>query len=79
MEYTAATNREQQLTDTVDECFESVRRTEEILSSTSNTIGDLREKLRAVREEYETMADKLLCFYDKYHCTTDTEVSKDDM
>lgn len=54
-----ASNREQQLADTVDECFESVRRTSEILSSTSNTIGDLRKKLKAVREEYENM-EKLL-------------------
>lgn len=59
MEYTAATNREQQLTDAVDGCFESVRRTEEILSSTSNTVGDLRKKLAEVRKEYETMAERL--------------------
>lgn len=59
MELDSATNREQQLADTVDECFESVRRTETILSETSNTVGDLRKKLTAVRTEYENM-EKLL-------------------
>ena len=77
MELDAASSREQQLTDTVDECFESVRRTNEILSSTSNTVGDLREKLTAVRQEYENMADRLLYFYDKYHSVSDTEVNDD--
>lgn len=59
MELATATNREQQLTDAVDGCFESVRRTEEILSSTSNTVGDLRKKLAEVRKEYEAMAERL--------------------
>lgn len=52
VQLTDATNREQQLVD-------SVRRTNEILSETSNTVGDLREKLKAVRQEYENM-EKLL-------------------
>lgn len=52
VQLTEATNREQQLVD-------SVRRTAEILSSTTNTVGDLREKLKAVRQEYENM-EKLL-------------------
>lgn len=66
-ELESAHNREQYITDAVDECFQSVVRTREVLSSTVNTVGDLRKQLREVRTEFENMEDRLLSFYDNYH------------
>lgn len=63
-ELSNAQNREQQLTNTIDECWRSSIRTGEILSSTINSIGDLREQLRQIRENYKIMEDRLLQFYD---------------
>lgn len=66
-ELESAHNREQYIADTVDECFHSVVRTREVLSSTVNTVGDLRKQLREVRTEFENMEDRLSNFYDNYH------------
>ena len=62
--YETASNREQQLAATVDECFNSVSRTNKLLNEETDTIRGLREKLVKIREEYENMEDRLLCFYD---------------
>lgn len=62
--YETASNREQQLAATVNECFNSVSRTNKLLNEETDTIRGLREKLLKVREEYEIMEDRLLCFYD---------------
>lgn len=63
-ELSAAENREQQLTDTVDKCWESTERTNQILSQSANTIQDIRRQLQEVRENYENMESLLLDSYD---------------
>lgn len=66
-ELESAHNREQYIANTVDECFHSVVRTREVLSSTVNTVGELREQLREVRTEFENMENRLCDFYDNFH------------
>lgn len=69
-EFNAAQNREQQLTNEIDECFRNVTRTSEILSQSTNTISDIRKQLSEIRKNYEDMEDRLLYFYDNYHRTS---------
>lgn len=66
-EFNAAQNREQQLTNEIDECFGNVTRTNEILSQSTNTISDIRKQLSEIRKNYELMEDRMLQFYDNYH------------
>ncbi len=58
-EYESLKNREQQLNDTIAGCRESVERTNEILSESATTIGELRNQLIYVRECYEEMENLL--------------------
>ena len=73
----AATNREQQLTATVDECFNNVARTGEVLSQSVSTIGELRKQIQTVRENYQIMEDRLLQFYDNYSNSNNNIDSKE--
>lgn len=66
-ELESAQNREQQLTNEIDECFGNVTRTNEILSQSTNTISDIRKQLSEIRKNYELMEDRMLQFYDNYH------------
>lgn len=66
-EFNSAKNREQQLTNEIDECFGNVTRTNEILSQSTNTISDIRKQLSEIRKNYELMEDRMLQFYDNYH------------
>lgn len=66
-ELESAHSRQSELADAVDECFQSVVRTREVLSSTVNTVGDLRNQLREVRAEFENMENRLCDFYDNYN------------
>lgn len=66
-EFNAAQNREQQLTNEIDECFGNVTRTNEILSQSTNTISDIRKQLSEIRKNYELLEERLLYFYDNYH------------
>lgn len=70
-ELSAAQNREQQLTNEIDECFGNVTRTNEILSQSANTIPEIRKQISEIRKNYEDMEDRLLYFYDNYHRTSD--------
>lgn len=66
-ELESAQNREQQLTNEIDECFGNVTRTNEILSQSTNTISDIRKQLSEIRKNYELIEDRMLQFYDNYH------------
>jgi septal ring factor EnvC (AmiA/AmiB activator) len=59
-EFNAAQNREQQLTNEIDECFGNVTRTNEILSQSTNTISDIRKQFKEIRESYEQMESILM-------------------
>lgn len=72
-----ATDREQQLTATVDECFNNVERTGDVLSQSVNTIGELRNQIQAIRENYQIMEDRLLLFYDNYSNSNNNIDSKE--
>lgn len=58
-QYESLKNREQQLNDTIAGCRESVERTNEILSESANTIGELRNQFNYIRECYEEMENLL--------------------
>lgn len=58
-QYESLKAREQQLNDTIAECRESVERTNEILSESTTTIGELRNQIIYVRECYEEMENLL--------------------
>lgn len=62
-----ASNQQQLLTATIDKCWESTERTKELLGSSVNTIGELREQLKEVRENYQNMEVLLLDCYDNMH------------
>lgn len=66
-ELARADSRKQLFADEIDECFNSVARTNRILSGTAATVSELREQLQEVRKEYENLEDHLLCFYDSLH------------
>lgn len=66
-ELAAATNREQQLANTIDECWRTTERTSEILSQSINSVADLRRQIRQVREAYQDMENRLLDCYDRLH------------
>ena len=66
-EFSAAQNREQQLTNEIDECFGNVTRTNEILSQSTNTISDIRKQLSEIRKNYELIEDRMHKFYDDIH------------
>lgn len=67
IEYERASNQQQLLTNTVDKCWESTERTKELLSSSVNSIAELRKQLKEVRENYENMEVLLLDCYDNLH------------
>lgn len=71
VELESAENREQQLADTVDKCWESTERTNQILSQSADTIQDIRRQLQEVRENYENMENMLLDSYDSMHSRND--------
>jgi septal ring factor EnvC (AmiA/AmiB activator) len=71
IELESAENREQQLADTVDKCWESTERTNQILSQSADTIQDIRRQLQEVRENYENMENMLLDSYDSMHSRDD--------
>jgi len=58
-QYESLKTREQQLNDTIAGCRESVERTNEILSESANTIGELRNQIIYVRKCYEEMENLL--------------------
>ena len=66
-EFEAASNREQQLAATIDECWRSTERTGEILSQSINSVAELRKQMHQVRENYEAMENMLLGSYDRLH------------
>ena len=66
-ELSEASNREQQLAATVDECWRSTERTSEILSQSINSVTELREQIRQVREAYQDLENRLLDCYDRLH------------
>lgn len=66
-ELESAENREQQLADTVDKCWESTERTREILGSSVSSVAELRKQLKEVRKNYENMEVLLLDCYDNLH------------
>ena len=70
-ELAEATNREQQLAATIDECWRSTERTSEILSQSINSVGELREQIRQVREAYQDLENRLLDCYDRIHNNDD--------
>jgi len=72
VELSAATNREQQLADTVDKCWESTERTNQILSQSADTIQDIRRQLREIKENYENMEVLLLDCYDNMRSGNDS-------
>lgn len=67
IELTNAENRERQLADTIDKCWESTERTKELLGSTVSSVAELREQLKEVRKNYENMEVLLLDCYDNMH------------
>lgn len=70
-ELSNAQNRERQLANTIDECWQSSIRTGEILSESVNTISGIREQIRQIKENYTIMEDRLLQFYDNYNIDID--------
>lgn len=66
-ELESATNREQQLAATIDECWRSTERTSEILSHSINSVAELREQIRQVREAYQDLENRLLDCYDRLY------------
>ena len=62
--YDEATNEQQLIAFTIDRCAITIRNNEELLSSTANTIGDLRKQLRQIRENYEQMENIIYDYYD---------------
>jgi len=66
VELESAQNREQLLTNTIDDCFNRTRKTGEVLSCTISSFQDLRKQLQEVRSNYEQMENRLLDFYDTY-------------
>ena len=64
VELESAENREQQLANTIDKCWESTERSNQILSESANTIQDIRRQLREIRENYQNMESLLLDSYD---------------
>lgn len=70
-EFESATNREQQLAATVDECWRSTERTSEILSQSINSVAELREQIRQVREAYQDLQNRLIDCYDRLHNNDD--------
>lgn len=62
--YNEATNEQQLLEFTIDRCAITVRNNEELLSSTANSIGDLRKQLRQIRENYSQMENIIYDYYD---------------
>lgn len=70
-ELSNAQNRERQLANTIDECWQSSIRAGEILSESVNTISGIREQIRQIKENYTIMEDRLLQFYDNYNIDND--------
>lgn len=70
-ELSNAQNRERQLANTIDECWQSSIRTGEILSESVDTISGIREQIRQIKENYTIMEDRLLQFYDNYNIDND--------
>lgn len=70
-ELESATNREQQLADTIDKCWGSTERTNQILSQSADTVQDIRRQLREVRENYQNMESLLLDSYDSMRSRND--------
>lgn len=64
VELESATNRQSELADTIDKCWESTERTNQILCQSADTIQDIRRQLREVRENYQNMESMLLDSYD---------------
>lgn len=66
-ELESATDRQQDALNTIDECYRNVTRTGEILSESVNTVQGIRKQVSEIRENYETIENRLLQFYDDVH------------
>lgn len=77
-ELESATDRQQDALATIDECYRNVTRAGEILGESVNTIQDIRRQVREIRENYETMENRMLQFYDNINRTDDSDNSKVD-
>lgn len=63
-ELESAENRQQDAINTIDECYRDVTRAGEVLSESVNTIQDIRRQVREIKENYESMENRMLQFYD---------------
>lgn len=54
-ELARATNQQQILTTTINQCYDTTRRTEQILGESINTVAELRAAIKQIRENYEAM------------------------
>ena len=63
IELQSAENRQRDLTDTIDRCFDIAKRSDRIYGSTATTIGELKIQLREARKIYEDMEKLLYSFY----------------
>lgn len=63
IELQSAENRQRDLTDTIDRCFDITKRADKLYSSTATTFGELRNQIREAREIYEDMEKLLYSFY----------------
>lgn len=55
----AANDKQSEIRDGLSKCIQSVRETETILSQSATTIGEIREQIRAIRENYQYMEEQL--------------------
>ena len=76
IELAAATDRQQDAINTIDECYRNVARTGEILGESVNTIQGVRRQVSEIRENYEAMENRLLQFYDFNNRTNDNPSHK---
>ena len=74
-ELAAATDRQQDAINTVDECYRNVTRAGEILGESVNTVQGIRKQMSEIRENYEAMENRMLQFYDDLHRANDSNVS----